>query len=72
MTNIVLNGKTKSIGLTGTMVGVLTNDDYLDRIERTMIECGKNILPFRIAGMRFILLLDLLGKPEKVWFFEFL
>lgn len=69
--NAVVHREAKPVSLTGFVVGVLSENDYLYLLERAAVECGENLFTRRINGVCGILLVYEPGELFEVTLVEF-
>lgn len=69
---VFIHGEAKTIGLPGTVIGVLAEDHHFYIFKRTEFESAENIFPFRIDFAGGIFFFDELDEIFKVFFIEFL
>jgi len=60
------NREGKSVGLAGAVIGVLTENDHFDLVDRDAIEGVENKPGERIDGAVFVFLFDELGQVGKI------
>jgi hypothetical protein len=58
--------------LTYAVIGVLADDDNLERRERALVEGTKNVAPGRENLSRGVFGADKIGKLLKIWLIELL
>lgn len=66
-----VDGKTKSVGLIWSMVGVLTQDDDLNVWERTEVKGAEDVFGVRINGALLVFGFDKGGEGGEVGGGEF-
>ena len=62
----IFHRETKSLGLSWTMIRILSDDDHLDVVERTEVEGIKYLAPRRVASALRIFRAHERGKPLEV------
>ena len=64
--NPIVDRETQSVSLSRSVVGVLTDDDHLDRLKRAKVEGIEDVCTGRIAWAGLIFGLDKVGKGLKI------
>ena len=67
----VADREAESVGLPGTVIGVLSDDDDLQLLERTFVEGPEDIASAGEDAAGGVLLADEVGELGEVGFFEF-
>ena len=65
------HGETEAVGLSGSVVGVLPDDDHLQAVERAFVECAEDVAAARKNAVRGIFAAHEIDQSCEIGLLEF-